>query len=176
MYQSPQETIHDFHLIDPSSPLKSRCFGCSQQNPYGLRMQFQSNGRETLIADITVPSHLCGWNNLAHGGIIAAILDETMGTTGLSLLQAFIMTKTMTVHFKKPVPVAAPLRAQGKITRRDEKYAYIEACILDENNQNLASSDGIFRIFTRKECANLPAMDQIQTPAFFQHPTAEGDC
>lgn len=52
-------------------PLRSRanhnCFGCSLTNDYGLKMTFYGSG-DTVISKLTVPGHLCGWNNLVHGG------------------------------------------------------------------------------------------------------------
>ncbi len=38
-----------------------------------------------LFSKVIVPRHMGGWNRIAHGGIIATILDETMGWAGMLL-------------------------------------------------------------------------------------------
>ena len=51
------------------------CFGCSPINPSGLQMEFYAND-SFVFSEVTVPQHLCGWNNLIHGGVLSTILDE----------------------------------------------------------------------------------------------------
>jgi hypothetical protein len=58
----------------------SMCFGCIPANPTGLRLEFFTDG-ESIFSWVKVPAHLCGWENLVHGGIISTILDEVMGRT-----------------------------------------------------------------------------------------------
>lgn len=164
----------DVHPIDHTNPRKARCFGCGQANPYGLQMTFSSDEDRIVTAKLTVPSHLCGWNNLTHGGIISAILDEIMGTTGIYLLQSFIMTKTMTVCYHRPVPVAVPLDIRGEITEKTEKYVHIKGGILDEKKTLLASATGEFRIFTEEQFATHPVMETISRPPLFTHPATDG--
>jgi hypothetical protein len=36
---------------------------------------------------VSAPEHLCGWNNLLHGGVIATILDEIMSWTAIDILK-----------------------------------------------------------------------------------------
>ena len=53
------------------------CFGCSPVNPSGLQMNFFADD-SSVYSEVTVPKHLCGWNNLIHGGVLSTILDEIM--------------------------------------------------------------------------------------------------
>ena len=50
------------------------CFGCSPVNASGLQMTFYAN-ETAVFSKVTVPEHLCGWNNLVHGGVLSTILD-----------------------------------------------------------------------------------------------------
>ena len=68
--------------INPTlKPLRNRrdhhCFACGPQNPHGLKMTFYTDER-SVYSWVTVPGHLRGWDNLIHGGVISAILDEIM--------------------------------------------------------------------------------------------------
>ena len=51
------------------------CFGCSPINAHGLQMKFYTD-EESVFTWLSVPEHLCGWNNLVHGGVLSTILDE----------------------------------------------------------------------------------------------------
>ena len=92
-----------------------KCFGCSPSNPSGLQMKFYSKD-ESVFSWVTVPDHLCGWHNLAHGGAISAILDEIMGRTALYILNKLIMTKAMNIEFLKPVLIGQRDESAGKGT------------------------------------------------------------
>jgi hypothetical protein len=80
------------------------CFGCSPSNPHGLKMDFYY-ADNAVFSWVSVPEHLCGWNNLLHGGVIATILDEIMSWTAIYILKKFILTKKMTVEYIKPLTV-----------------------------------------------------------------------
>ena len=56
------------------------CFGCSPINPSGLQMKFFTDDK-TVFARVTVPDHLCGWNNVIHGGVLTTMLDESIPLT-----------------------------------------------------------------------------------------------
>jgi uncharacterized protein (TIGR00369 family) len=136
------------------------CFGCSQRNAYGLRMKFFTDER-SLFSWVTVPGHLCGWDNLVHGGVLAAILDETMGWTAIHFLKKFALTQAMTVEFHKPVPIDEEIRVEGKVlevTRKRE--AVVEGHLYKGENTLCAKSTGTFRLFTTEAIVRLGVMDE----------------
>jgi len=88
------------------------CFACSPGNASGLQMTFYTD-EERVYSWVTIPDHMGGWNNIAHGGILSTILDETMGWAGIYLLEQLTLTKTMTIDFTKAVVVGDQLRVEG---------------------------------------------------------------
>ena len=70
-----------------------RCFGCSPLNPHGLQMTFYTN-ETSVFSKVKVPEHLCGWNNLVHGGVLTTIMDEIMSWAAIYLLKQIPMTKS----------------------------------------------------------------------------------
>jgi uncharacterized protein (TIGR00369 family) len=90
------------------------CFGCSPANASGLRMTFYTN-EAAVYSKIAVPEHLCGWNNLVHGGVLTTIMDEIMSWAAIYLLKRVAMTKSIRVDFLKPVYVGNPLTAEGMV-------------------------------------------------------------
>ena len=97
------------------------CFGCSPVNPSGLQMKFFAD-RDTVFSNVTIPDHLCGWSNIAHGGVLTTILDEIMSWAALHFLKRITMTKSMKIEFIQPVYIRNPLKAEGKVLEQTGKH------------------------------------------------------
>lgn len=137
-----------------------KCFGCSPINPVGLKMKFYAKD-ESVFSWVTVSEHLCGWENLVHGGVIAAILDEIMSRTALYILKKFIMTKEIHVQFLKPVPIEKELMAQGTILQvNSQREATIEGLLFGEDNRLCAKATGSFALFSPSSLKKKAVMDQ----------------
>lgn len=127
------------------------CFACGLENPHGLQMKFESNGTE-LRSDINIPQHLRGWSSLAHGGVLATILDETMSWTAIHLFQRFILTQNMSVEYRKPVHIKTDLKSFGRIKEQlSDRKAVLEAEIRDGKNEVCVRSTGKFVLFSAEE-------------------------
>jgi acyl-coenzyme A thioesterase PaaI-like protein len=55
----------------------SQCFGCGQDNPIGLKMKFEPDGKG-IKAIFTADERYQGWPGYLHGGIVGCLLDEVM--------------------------------------------------------------------------------------------------
>ena len=124
------------------------CFGCGADNPYGLHMRFQSDGKQ-VVSQLTVPEHLCGWDNIIHGGIVAAIHDEMMSWTAIQLLRKMILTKSVTVDFLRPLFTGRQIEARGRIHREvSAREAIVESAILDDTGTCCSQARGTFALIT----------------------------
>ncbi len=136
------------------------CFGCSPINPSGLQMKFFSKG-ESVVSWVTVPDHLCGWNNLVHGGVISTMLDEIMGRSSLYLLKRMVLTKSINVDFLKPVIIGKELKVEGKVGEvKSEREADIKGFIYNEEGELCARSTGTFALFTPESIQKMGVMDE----------------
>ena len=124
------------------------CFGCGPANKSGLAMKFHGND-DLVYSEIIVPDHLVGWHGVVHGGILSTILDEVMSWGAIFLTRRFIMTKTMTVNYHKPVLVGDRLRVESEIGDRvSERECLMKGRILNSKGELSVSSSGTFAIFT----------------------------
>jgi uncharacterized protein (TIGR00369 family) len=136
------------------------CFGCSPSNACGLRMKFLTD-EKSLFSWMRVPGHLGGWDNLVHGGVLAAILDETMGWTTIHFLKKFALTNAMTVKFHKPVYIGEEIRVEGRVVEvKGDRVASVESYIYKEVNTLCAKSTGTFRLFTTEAIVRLGVMEE----------------
>lgn len=90
------------------------CFACGLENSFGLRLRFYDNGKDQVFSHFTIEPQHAGYPNMAHGGIVAAILDEVAGRTMMiNAPNRFFATARMDVRYRQPVPVGVPLDATG---------------------------------------------------------------
>ncbi len=54
------------------------CFACGRANPYGLHLDFEV-ARDRAMTRFTALREHTGYDGAVHGGIVSALLDETMG-------------------------------------------------------------------------------------------------
>jgi uncharacterized protein (TIGR00369 family) len=144
------------------------CFGCSPANPSGLQMTFYTN-ETAVFSGLTVPEHLCGWNNLVHGGVLSTILDEIMSWAAIYLLRRVAMTKSITVDFMKPVYVGRALKVQGMVLDKiSEREALMEGKIFDEDDVCRARATGKFAVFSPAVAKRLHITDSKSLKWFEQ--------
>lgn len=99
-------------------PNSDDCFVCGRKNPKGLYLTFYDNGQNEVYSDFTLGSDYQGYPGVAHGGIVATILDEVVGRVAMITdHHHLMMSVVLQVKYRHPTPVNVPLRAVGRIVR-----------------------------------------------------------
>ena len=70
---------------------------------------------EQVRVEFTVPAEYQGYPGVVHGGIVAAILDETAGRAVMMRGgdENLMATLRLTVRYRRPAPIGTPLTAVG---------------------------------------------------------------
>ncbi|MEU4008064.1 PaaI family thioesterase [Streptomyces pseudogriseolus] len=103
-----------------------QCFGCGDEQPHGLRLQARAGEGVSITAEFTVqPAHQ-GAPGLAHGGVLATALDETLGSLNW-LLRTIAVTGRLETDFVRPVPVGTVLHFQAEVTAVAGRKIYCTA-------------------------------------------------
>ncbi len=139
----PRKTHHGHDT--PQAKLKMNyCFGCGKDNPEGLRLKFRLDEEgKRFVARFRLARRFTGPPGHAHGGIIAAILDEAMGKVN-KLRSVVAMTRDMKVEYLKPVPLHRPLTAVAWEISVHGREHVNAAEIRNEAGEVLARSTGTF--------------------------------
>jgi len=132
-------------------PIDGGCFGCSPSNPVGLRLRFLRRG-DTVLARYAIPERFHGAPGIAHGGIVATLLDEVSCATVFFLHDRAVVTGELAVRYARPCPVGTVLEASGRVRGEQPRYAVVEAELRDGETV-LARSTGKFFFQNRNEPA-----------------------
>src|SRR5580704_7910954 len=118
------------------------CFACGPTNPIGMHVHFdRAADGEGVRARLELAPLYQGWRGIAHGGIVMALLDEAMAhAAGLAGHRG--VTASVTVRFRKPVPLQVPIEVRGRVTWQRRNVLGVEATIFDEAGNALVESQG----------------------------------
>jgi uncharacterized protein (TIGR00369 family) len=120
------------------------CFVCGENNPNGLRLNFEIDPKKQVLKTTFVASPTFqGWDGIVHGGIISTLLDEAMAKLVYELgYQA--VTALLEIKFKKPAPILEPLLVYGEITEVSKRLIRAKAHIAKKDGTILATGTSTF--------------------------------
>ena len=91
------------------------CFACGRLNEAGLHLDFDVS-RDRAETRFTPRRRHEGYDGTVHGGIVTALLDETMGWA-IFHQGIWGVTARIAVTFRRPVSVDEELRVVGEVAR-----------------------------------------------------------
>jgi acyl-coenzyme A thioesterase PaaI-like protein len=115
------------------------CFICGLDNHFGLKTRFYCLSNHFALAiSLPDPNHN-SYHGRMHGGIITAILDETIGRAiTIDEPDTFAITTKIDVSFKLPVPLDQTLYTIGKVSLSNRRFFSGVAKLLDKDGRVLA--------------------------------------
>ncbi|UCG92865.1 MAG: PaaI family thioesterase [candidate division WOR-3 bacterium] len=142
------------HTITGKQPNSKMCLVCGMKNPLGLKAFFYETDAKELIAIFKTIEEHQSYPNRLHGGIAAAILDETIGRAILMHHEEEVwgVTVEFKTRFKKAIPLNDELRVIGRITKEGSRFF--------EGTGELLLSNGDIAVTAEGKYLKLP-LDQI---------------
>ena len=117
------------------------CFICGPNNPIGLKVKpsrDETTGRAWLT--VVIPPDYQGWEGIAHGGIVAALLDEVSAYAGMSVSKQ-IVTASLNIRYLKPVPIGRDVTVEAQVVEQVRRSVMVEA-VLTCQGEVLARAEG----------------------------------
>ena len=105
-----------------------RCFGCGPAHPSGLRVRVFA-ADHGVVSPIVVPRVYEGPPGAAHGGIVAAYLDEILGGAVVRATGKTAVTGELTVRYVRPAPTETPLLGRGRLVADHGRYVDVEGSL-----------------------------------------------
>jgi len=110
----------------------ANCYVCGDENPVGLHVVFEPDQDNGSRATYTVqPGHV-GWPGVLHGGLLFALMDESLGWALLYKGLRGVTAKTET-RFRTPVAVGEHLEITGSIVECVKNLARARAQVCKVN-------------------------------------------
>ena len=121
------------------------CFVCGMDNDSGLKTAFYELEDDTVIGLAVAKSFHQSYTNTVHGGVITALLDETIGrAVKISEPETWGVTVEINVTFKAPVPYDEQLLITGRITENSTKIFFGEGEVILPDGTVAAYASGTF--------------------------------
>jgi acyl-coenzyme A thioesterase PaaI-like protein len=132
------------------------CFACGSLNEHGLHLDLHVDG-DRCWTETELAERFQGWDGIAHGGIVATLLDEAMAWS-LAATDNWGVTARMSIVFRKPIPIGTRIRAEGWMTERRRRVIDTAARIVDAaTGEVLATSDATYVAADDERKAQLQA-------------------
>ncbi len=96
-------------------------------NPMGLGAQLWRDG-DVACMRVTLGKAFEGAPGRAHGGVVAALLDEVMGLMNV-IHGSMAFTAQLDISYHAPTPVGEPIVARAWLARRDDRKHFVEATL-----------------------------------------------
>jgi uncharacterized protein (TIGR00369 family) len=120
------------------------CFVCGENNPNGLRLNFEIDKEKQTLKTIFIASPTFqGWDGIVHGGIISTLLDEAMAKL-IFELGYHAITASLEIRFKNPAPILEPLLVHGEIAEVSKRLIRAKARVSKEDGTLLATGTSTF--------------------------------
>ena len=93
-----------------------------EASPLSMGLELRRDGDEA-VGTVTLRPGWQGAPDRAHGGVVAAIVDETLGGL-LPVIGVMAFTGSLTIEYKAPCPMGIPLEFRAWMERRDGRKLY----------------------------------------------------
>jgi acyl-coenzyme A thioesterase PaaI-like protein len=141
--RSPEARVIDVPGLPRFEIAPHHCFACGTLNTHGIGLVLHVE-RGRSWAELVIEPRFQGWDGVAHGGIVATILDEVMAWS-LVGEDSWGVTARLAIDFKKPVTVAQRIRADGWIARSRRRIVDTKGHVSDAiTGDVLATATGTY--------------------------------
>ena len=128
----------------PGSP---GCFICDNNgsNPRALRLKIMWNEENRRVEIPFRPDATwCGYSQVVHGGLVAAVLDEAMAWAVQTTLGQWAFTADYHLRYKKPVEPERDYLARAWVEDPGSRKILAKAEIYDSERRLIAQAEAVF--------------------------------
>lgn len=117
------------------------CVVSGAANPMGVAITVRRDGNDA-VARVTLGAAFEGAPGRAHGGIVAAVFDDTMGFV-LTMEQTAAFTGRLSVSYLAPTPIGEEIEFRCRLRERDGRKLWIDGEAVSGTGP-FATAEGLF--------------------------------
>ncbi len=110
-------------------PTSLSCLLCGKDNPFSLKVKWVNNYEKNQVeTTVVIPHEFCSFKGTTHGGIVAALLDETAGRAIMlgNNFDHLMVTMKLETTYKRPTPTGVPVKIIGRVVKDSGTRATVE--------------------------------------------------
>jgi len=112
------------HLLQPNLLEKYHVY--KRKNRDGVKYK---PSQEIVVADIQLGERLCGHEGVVHGGILALLIDDSMGYAFEAMGVPHAVTANLHIDYRLPVPSGTLIVIKVYLVEQTERKIYYDAQI-----------------------------------------------
>lgn len=124
-------------------PRYSECFVCGSWNPAGLNLTFRYHDGNIETTFVPEAKH-AGYRNVTHGGILATVLDECMGWTGIISRPVLCVSVELGIRYTSPAHMGDRLQVCCQLIKDRRRMLLTQGTIRNEDGMRVCSGEGKF--------------------------------
>ncbi|HWH32927.1 MAG TPA: PaaI family thioesterase [Egibacteraceae bacterium] len=136
---SQGEPFQDGELLPFHLP---ECYGCGPENESGLHLSVRAAPENAVAGEYTFTRRLGGAPGVAHGGAVAALLDDLFGFVLVRILVPAV-TRDLQVRYRRPVHLHTPCALSARLVGREGREVHM-AGELRQEGQVKAAAEAVF--------------------------------
>ncbi|MEN3185964.1 MAG: PaaI family thioesterase [Atribacterota bacterium] len=121
----------------------SRCWLCGNLNPHGFQLRFRQEENDT-VTETVIPWYYQGFDGVAHGGMVAALLDEVM-SHAVKATGEIAVTGTLEVKYLRPCRTGEIVTLRGRVVEKKGRLIQARGEVV-QNGELVAEGKGVFVI------------------------------
>jgi uncharacterized protein (TIGR00369 family) len=137
------------------------CYVCGHANPMGLNVRFRVEGEAVTTRFRPDPLH-AGYPGRLHGGVIAALLDETMGWAPCVAKGRFCVAVELTVRYLKSAPPDRELIVTGRAESTEGRIWEASGEVRDDQGTLYARGRGRYFPLSEEETDAVMALLTVE--------------
>jgi acyl-coenzyme A thioesterase PaaI-like protein len=143
-------------------PNSRMCLVCGLRNAAGLKASFYELDNGEVLCLINSLAEHQGYPGRLHGGIAAALLDETIGRAILAGREKIVwgVTIQFTIKYRRPLPLDDELKVVGRITRETRRRFEGTGEILLSSGEIAATGAGTYLKMPLGQIADFDVTEQ----------------
>jgi acyl-coenzyme A thioesterase PaaI-like protein len=126
---------------EPLPPHQPNCLGCGDKNPGSMGLRMWADG-ERIRGEVTLDRRHEGAPGFAHGGAIATVLDDALGSL-LMLLRKAAVTAKLEVNYRRPAFVGRRFEVESWVGRIEGRKLHLAGRIT-EDGETIADAHALF--------------------------------
>lgn len=120
-----------------------------QSNQFGkeINLEYDILPDGEVINRITISQKHLATPKAAHGGVMAALADSTLGVAALAVSQKngnLVSTVEFKINYMKPALLGDTIRGLSRVRQVGKKLIFVEADFLNQKDELVATANGTF--------------------------------